>query len=269
MANVEKLESDNLPSHPKATACSEPNNWMKSLKKTVTLREVLLFGTHDSGALAGRAGNMSITEQLLNGVRFLDLQLAAFEGETWVYHGEPCITLLNVIIEIESFVCDFGESEKVIIHMVESEDAPSPVDWESVKKLINKGTHNFLIPNTQAAMPISKMKGSVILLASKALDIPGNWGEGAIAHFKTPVFVVGEKDLREFILADDAFKKVATPVWVECRSRQNEETRQAIEVRAMDNYLVSNFGKASFNIVTFSSVDRGVFSVLKPSLLLQ
>ena len=257
---------DYLPSNPKPPEACQSNNWMNHLKENITLKDILLFGTHDSGAWIGKGMNMDIKDQLVNGVRFLDLHLATFEKATWVYHDRACTTLLQATIEIETFIREFGKNEKIFLRLRESKNAPMPVIWESVKKLLEKGTHNTLVSIVQATMPICKMKGSIILLAPKELDIPGNWEQDSIAHYETPELVIEEKDLRAF-LSEEAFKKELRPVWVECRSRLDEQLRQGIEVKAVDNYLVKNFGKSSFNIVTFSFVDSEVFSILKPFML--
>jgi 1-phosphatidylinositol phosphodiesterase len=73
-------------------ACDEPSGddvpaWMSSLDDSVLLSELVIPGTHDSGAmlepLPGLAATQELTiaEQLDAGVRFLDLR------ELWVYHG--------------------------------------------------------------------------------------------------------------------------------------------------------------------------------------
>ena len=270
MAQSDLLVADNRPTKAKPVGEAHANDWMKCLKEDTTLREILLFGTHESGAAIGKGKNMEIPEQLRNGVRFLDLHLATLEGKTWIFHAKPCITLLQCLCEIESFVGDFGKTEKIIIRLRESPNAANPVDWGDVKKQLEKGTHNYLVAKAQAEMAISKMRGSVILIAPKALEMEGNWDEEAIAHIETPVTVIEEKDLRAFLIADEPFKSETRPVWVECRCRLDEEIRQGIELKAVDNYLATKYGQSVFNIVTFSSVDdKEIFAILKQYLLPQ
>ena len=241
-------------------------NWVKYVRKEAGLKQAFIFGTHDSVGGVGTGTNFNIEDQLKNGARFLDLHLATLERETWVYHDKAYITLQEAIIEIESFLVN-NENEKVVLNLRESNNAPDAVNWANVRKLLKRGTHNNLVHKAQAEKPFSKMKGSIILLAPKALEMDGNWGDDAIAKFQTPEGLSTAQGLNRFLKEDSPSKDEAKPVWVECRSLETAETRRDKEIEAVNKYFVDSCGSSQINIITFQSVDENHFPGLKETLV--
>ncbi|NQY63618.1 MAG: phosphatidylinositol-specific phospholipase C domain-containing protein [Alteromonadaceae bacterium] len=103
------------------------SNWMKHIPDGTNFRNMLIPGTHDSGAIAsykslnsldtwdmalngnplirlgramysfvtrvkddgwGVAQNLTITEQLNIGIRFMDIRLGLYDGKLYIYHGD-------------------------------------------------------------------------------------------------------------------------------------------------------------------------------------
>ena len=68
-------------------------NWMKNIPGDIPLCDINLPGTHDSAtrlcqfAYFSRCQELSITEQLNMGVRFLDLRVAVFQGKLMLVHA--------------------------------------------------------------------------------------------------------------------------------------------------------------------------------------
>ena len=232
-------------------------DWMKG--KDSILKHAFIFGTHNS---CGK--DMGISEQIRNGVRFLDLHLATHEGKVWVFHDKPCIELIKALCEIELILGDLGKTEKIILHLRESPNAPKAVKWGDVKKQLKKGTDNFLVAKSHAGIAFSKMIGSIILIAPKKLEMDGNWGEEAIAHFETSEGVPTDEGLSKFLVED---KKIVKPIWVECKSLEDPGTRRDMEVEAVKKYFSLSSGKPNINIVTFSAVDKKHFPDLKEILV--
>ncbi|TDQ08189.1 phosphatidylinositol-specific phospholipase C [Pedobacter metabolipauper] len=69
------------------------NNWMGSLPNTVSIAQLSIPGTHDSGArnepISGTAKcqNLTIAEQLNAGVRYLDIRCRHLDNSFTIHHG--------------------------------------------------------------------------------------------------------------------------------------------------------------------------------------
>lgn len=69
-----------------------PSKWMSSIDGKLSLSELSIPGTHDSGARHGldavQCQKLTISEQLNAGVRFLDIRLRNFKNALVVHHGK-------------------------------------------------------------------------------------------------------------------------------------------------------------------------------------
>ena len=67
--------------------------WMKNLSDNTLISEMIIPGTHDSGAMhslfdvSGKCQDMKISDQLKIGVRFLDIRLQLLNNELVVVHS--------------------------------------------------------------------------------------------------------------------------------------------------------------------------------------
>ena len=76
-----------------AYAYAGGNNWMSGLADSLSLSQLSIPGTHDSGALyeplsgTAKCQDLGITEQLVAGVRFLDIRCCHVNNAFKIHHG--------------------------------------------------------------------------------------------------------------------------------------------------------------------------------------
>lgn len=116
-------------------ACNENDAvvplWMSSIDDSVHLSQLVIPGTHDSGAmlepLAGLAAtqDLTIAEQLDAGVRFLDLRARIVDDQFWLYHG--AIDQDQAFADVFATMYAFLDThpDEVIIASVKEETAAS------------------------------------------------------------------------------------------------------------------------------------------------
>ena len=247
-------------------------NWMGALTSEVALNEVVMLGSHDSAAFKGKHQyqDIPISDQLRFGVRLLDLQVASHGSDIWLFYGEPCVLLGEVLMEIETFITK-NPTEKIIVVMRDSKTAPTPVNWSEVKKLFELGFSSKLVPKEDAGATLSKMRGSVVLVAPGALELEHNWGEEALIHHQAPEdtdTLVGLHDHLQQLSYGALEKKEAKLVWVECRSREKAPKRKTSELQEVQQPSFFNSGdQLFFNVISFSFIGKGQFSLVKDYFL--
>lgn len=243
-------------------------NWMGALAVDMKLSDLMMVGSHDSGAVKGdhQYQNSSIKNQLSGGVRLLDFHLADHEGDIWLYHGEPCCKLGDVLIETETFLKE-NPGEKVIIVMRDSKTAPNPVDWSRVKALLELGFVSKLIGKDKQDAKLREMKENVILIAPKGLELADNWGEDALIQHPCPDTtdtLVGLHDHLQELTFTAIDKKHDKPVWIECRSREPAPKRKTSELQEVQKpSFLYGTERLHFNVISFSFVDKSHFSLIK------
>lgn len=85
-------------------------SWMQEIGDDTELSRITMPGTHDSGALHGRifaqCQNLTITQQLDAGVRFLDIRCKVVKGEFRIFHGiaDQKMSFVEVRDVCEAFV---------------------------------------------------------------------------------------------------------------------------------------------------------------------
>ena len=90
----------------------ESVNWMKQLDDKTLINEMVIPGSHDSGAMhsifdvAGKCQDLSIKKQLKIGVRFLDIRLRLKNNELEVVHSfvEQKISFKSVLEDISYYI---------------------------------------------------------------------------------------------------------------------------------------------------------------------
>jgi hypothetical protein len=106
-------------------------DWMSNLVTSVPeakLGDMVIPGTHDSASYSitsfspysavGRTQNVSVLEQLHRGTRFLDLRIAGFGNDVFIYHG--CLKgckFERILDDIHLFCQDFP-GEFVVMNVV-------------------------------------------------------------------------------------------------------------------------------------------------------
>ena len=247
-------------------------NWMGALTSEVRLNEIVMLGSHDSAAFKGKMQyqDIPISDQLRFGVRLLDLQVASHENDIWLFYGEPCVLLGEVLMSIEAFLSK-NPTEKVIVVLRESKTAVTPVSWPDVKKLFELGFSSKLVPKEDSGLTISKMRGSVVLVAPAGLELEHNWGEGAIIHHQAPEdtnTLVGLHDHLQQLAYGTLDKKEEKIVWIECRSREPAGKRKTSELQEVQQpSFFNSVDQLYFNVISFSFVGKGQFSLVKDYFL--
>ena len=159
-------------------------SWMSFLVDDTNLRSIIIPGTHDSGAIditfsvvsPGSSQRWLISEQLNNGIRFLDLRVGfSSEKELWIFHsGALCFqTLASAFKEMYAFLAA-NPSETVIVSLkgeVSGEDVTA-----SVQSYIAANKSMWLSNPTQN-VTIGQARGKAIAmdragLGSIALPFP-------------------------------------------------------------------------------------------------
>ncbi len=112
-----------------------PSNWMANIKDEVSLKDLTIPGTHDSGADYGCPDfsyskyavcqDWTITEQLNKGIRYLDIRLKynSDEGQLRIQHGK-CYQRDNfgsVLKEIKNFLLT-NPTEAIIMRFKDEDD---------------------------------------------------------------------------------------------------------------------------------------------------
>ncbi|MFD6100359.1 phosphatidylinositol-specific phospholipase C [Nocardiopsis flavescens] len=110
------------PAAAETVTAAEPAAWMGALPDGAGLAELSIPGTHDSGAWRGtvwsRTQDLTITEQLDAGVRFLDVRTRHYRDAFPIHHGAEYLHLnfTDVVVAIGAFL-ERNPSETVLIRM--------------------------------------------------------------------------------------------------------------------------------------------------------
>ncbi len=88
---VSMAHNDGAYSHDSANVASNAD-WMRDIPGSYKVNQISIPGTHDSGAFYGgdstQTQSMSITKQLVSGIRFLDIRLKSVgNNQLQLYHG--------------------------------------------------------------------------------------------------------------------------------------------------------------------------------------
>ncbi|KAI6654271.1 Phosphatidylinositol diacylglycerol-lyase [Oopsacas minuta] len=244
------------------------SNWMGALTNELTLNEIIMLGSHDSGAFKGehQYQDISIRDQLKFGVRLLDFQLASHKNDVWLYYGEACMLLGDATMEIEAFLGS-NPNEKVTVVLRNSKTAPDPVKWVDVKTMFELGFKSKLVPKEDSGAKLRQMKGSVILIAPKELEMAENWGEDSMIHHSAPEDTNTILGLHDYLLTlslGDLEVKSPKLVWLECRSRDVASKRRSSELQEVQS--PSFFGSSEqiyFNVISFSFINKGHYALVK------
>jgi 1-phosphatidylinositol phosphodiesterase len=168
------------------TALVDPTNWMAALDESLTLDQINIPGTHDSGTYGGsgvegsRTQAMTITQQLNAGIRWLDLRLWPEGSDMRVYHGIVAMPLLlsTILMDIKDFLA--AHPNEVVITCVKLEkDKPSTQELEAFNTLLHEIYMKGVAPNKlydQTPMPkLGKLgeRGYVVLVRR---DIESTFG---------------------------------------------------------------------------------------------
>jgi 1-phosphatidylinositol phosphodiesterase len=153
-----------------AAAAFSPADWMASLPGEKRISELSIPGTHDAGALyepwrgTTRCQSRTISEQLGDGVRFLDIRCRDVRGKFQIYHGsvDQRLSFAGVLGHCFDFLQ--AHTREFIIMSVKEEATPVG-DSQSFEKLFD----TYVAPNRDRwqlgdSLPtVAEARGHVVL----------------------------------------------------------------------------------------------------------
>jgi 1-phosphatidylinositol phosphodiesterase len=107
------------------------SNWMSAIDGNLTLSEISIPGTHDSGARfepfsgTAKCQNLTISDQLTSGIRFLDIRCRHVDNQYAIHHGSiyQNLNFNDVVNACKTFLNT--NSSECIIMCVKEEHTPS------------------------------------------------------------------------------------------------------------------------------------------------
>jgi 1-phosphatidylinositol phosphodiesterase len=165
------------------------SDWMADLPDETLMSDITIPGTHDSCAKSNipyvRTQNLSITEQLEAGIRFLDLRLRVHDdGELYLYHGgiplnwPLYLKFDKVMSDVFTFMDKHGEPSETVIVSINNDDyaskKPAFVFYNAVQKHIDEaprdsnGQERWITART--TVTLGQARGKAILLRRYRAD---------------------------------------------------------------------------------------------------
>lgn len=145
--------------------------WMKQLDDKTLVNEMVIPGSHDSGAMhsifdvAGKCQDLSIKSQLKIGVRFLDIRLRLKNNELEVVHSfvEQKISFKSVLEDISYYISN-NKSEFIIISIKQDEDPiNSTINFD--EKVINDlSKYNSIVFYNFLPKTLGEARGKIFIL---------------------------------------------------------------------------------------------------------
>ena len=159
-----------------AFSLSPKPDWMKKYHRR-TLRHLCLPGSHQSGTYImerklkpipmvegwSRCQSLSVEQQLMGGIRFLDFRLMTdpTDKEVWLHHNMvTCEKFRYILDTIQDFITEYP-SEIVCIFL--SNDGKH-LDWGTVNALLNEYLGQRICPPDMREMAIGNLLQIYILL---------------------------------------------------------------------------------------------------------
>ncbi|HAY3552765.1 phosphatidylinositol-specific phospholipase C [Elizabethkingia meningoseptica] len=177
------------------------DNWMSGLQDQISLAKISVPGTHDSGATieipsnsgTAKTQNLSISEQLNIGVRFLDIRCRHIDNAFTIHHG-PIYQKIN-FDDVLNACYAFLESHptETIIMSVKEEHNPSNVSRSFEKTFdsyVQKNPSKWDLGNTIPTL--GEVRGKIKLLRRfPADDKPKgieatSWSDNTTFEINTP-----------------------------------------------------------------------------------
>ena len=260
------------------------DNWCGALRPTLNLTEVAIPGTHDSAAWthhenwpsstpATWAHRKSITEQLVSGVRALDLRIGWRAGLTGydvgMYHGpvDLSISLQDVLTEVNTWL--EGHASEFVILIFQQQGKPGTkgdpgTSWDiskAVHKLVTDtlGEKVFQFKDSRKSWPLLGTLQGKVLAMSRMPSAPAGFCDvrGWLGHDNT--------EGGEFAVADglkvylqDRYKGLSSAT-VDMQSKLNgdyDKKLRLVEVtaaRAIEGHKTDHF-TLTVNHLSHSSV---------------
>lgn len=113
-------------------------DWMKTLDDNTPILDLLLPGTHDSGALSGgwmaQTQDQPIAEQLNRGIRALDIRVKSSDPNMVIYHGIISMgtTLRQVLTDVTGFLA--ANPSEFVVMLFKDENGSGDDTYKNLAK---------------------------------------------------------------------------------------------------------------------------------------
>lgn len=233
------------------------HNWMKYINGNRKLSELTIPGTHDSGAVKGgslyECQTMSIPDQLLKGIRFLDIRCRLKDGVLEICHGETIPyymdkTFDEVIEDCKKFLRDHP-NESIIMSV--KQEGGKPIG-NKAEKIIRQYNELWYLENEIPSL--QTVRGKIILFRrfehsdKIGIDASTGWQDN------NPSFWLGNGQIH----VQDKYKVYYT---IPSINNKWEEIKGSFEAsdnnNALDKLFV-NFTSGSGGIAPVDLASRGV-----------
>lgn len=244
-----------------ATVAMTGSDWMSGIAGSTSVSQIDLPGTHDSGARIGGAfvatQDLSISEQLNAGVRYLDIRLRHFEDALVVHHGAfyQELNFDDVLIACAAFL-DAHPSETILMQ-VKEEHTPAgntrSFEQTFLTRYISTPAYQRYFHLTDAIPALDAVRGKIVLVrrfhAGQQLGIDAtDWADNA-----------SYDDVGNKVSIQDRYSTNGEQKWMDMRYFFNK-TRTTVDSR-----LRLNFASGYESIIGLPFI-RNVSDYINPRL---
>jgi len=151
------------------------NDWMKNLSDETAITQISIPGSHDSGARydfpiiehTAKTQNLTISEQLDIGVRFLDIR-CKISGNTFdIYHGAVYqkLSFKDIVSSIKEFLKK-NPSEFILLSIKKEDSKDNNLKFETIlEKYISTDLADILYRGSNTQFPkIQDVRGKAIMI---------------------------------------------------------------------------------------------------------
>lgn len=230
----------------KSNVKADNSSWMSEIPDETPLNDLLIPGSHDSGArysiaeLSGRCQDLEILPQLKAGIRFLDIRLQLNDNSLKVIHGivDQKLTFQSVTESISTFLAE-NPTETILVSIKEEKAAASSsITFEEALK--HQIDDNWLT-STSLPSSIGEARGKAILISrysSSTIGVPAydGWLDPSDAT-KNNSFTLGELYVQDHYKLKDADSKKDEIV----STLEHSLDSDLLHLNFLSGYLTSSF----------------------------
>ncbi|PHM68750.1 phosphatidylinositol-specific phospholipase C [Xenorhabdus kozodoii] len=162
------------------------SNWMSCVDDGKSLAHISIPGTHDSCARKGASGQLgfidsgiatqdsdcTITKQLADGIRYLDIRCCVIDGVFAIHHGKFYLNINfgDVLNECISFLAN-NNSETIVMRVKQENSSVTDSEFLNIFNTHYSDYHSSMY--LDSAIPtLGEVRGKIVILAN-VLTLPG------------------------------------------------------------------------------------------------
>ncbi|GAA4778792.1 phosphatidylinositol diacylglycerol-lyase [Olivibacter ginsenosidimutans] len=212
-------------------------DWMSYLPDTVSINQLSIPGTHDSGArhepIGGTAKtqNLSIADQLTAGVRFLDIRCRHYQGAFVIHHGSiyQQLNFDDVLLACKTFLQQHP-SETIVMSVKEEYNAEGNTKTfaEEFDRYVEQDPSFWYL---EAGIPIlGETRGKIVLFRrfsapeAKGIDASHDWADKATFTITNQNYTLRIQDQYEVSNNDTKFQAVTDLFEEALQGNQDDQT---------------------------------------------